>query len=662
MHDLPLLINIAVALTYALIGGALAKRAHLPPLVGYLLAGVAMGPATPGFVGDQHTVGQLAELGVLFLMFGVGLHFSFRDLWEVRNIAVPGATIQIIIAAGLGYWLTQRWGWSVSASLILGVAVSVASTVVLLKALMDHALLDSIHGRVAVGWLVFEDLATVAILVLLPLLVSDSGQNNWATAAVAIGKAVLFIALMLVVGKRAIPWLLQRVVRLQSRELFVVVSLTIAMGTALISAYTFGVSLALGAFIAGVIVGESKYTHQVGADLMPFRETFQVLFFVSVGMLVNPGYVAEHWVEVTALSALVVIGKALIAACTGFAFPYPARTALVVAAGLSQVGEFSFIVGQSGVALGLLDSAQYSLILAAALVSITVNPFMFRLIGPAERWLKGYPQLWRWLDRHGPLLPRGQDAQHDYVVIIGWGRVGRHLSDVLGALGIDRIVIESDSAAVDALAKQGVPTLFGDAANSEIITHAHLQSARALVVTVPDESAAAIAVASARKRAPSLYIVARAATREGAQHLASLGANEIVRPEFEGGLQVLRRTLLQLGYPIRRIQDYVDAIRHEEIAPGPTDARVRFLQRLAATDLDLDWITVADGSPLAGQTIASTQLRPGTGVSIVALSHGSVVTSSPAPDLVLAAGDEVAVVGSQAQIEAARRLVSPTAP
>jgi CPA2 family monovalent cation:H+ antiporter-2 len=656
MHELPLLVNIAVALGYALIGGALAKRARLPPLVGYLLAGVIIGPFTPGFIGNQASIGELAELGVLFLMFGVGLHFSFNDLWQVRNIAIPGALIQMSIASALGYALTRSWGWNPGASLILGVAISVASTVVLLRALMDHALLDSVHGRVAVGWLVLEDLATVAILVLLPLAVADGSGGGARIAAIAIGKAVIFLVLMLVAGKRLIPLLLRRIVWLQSRELFILAALTIAIGTALLSAAWFGVSLALGAFVAGVVVSESPYSHQVAADLLPFREAFAVLFFVSVGMLVDPVYLAEHWKEVLALSALIIVGKATIAACAGFAFPYPARTALVVAAGLSQVGEFSFIVGQAGVSLGLLDRAQYSLILAGALISITLNPFMFHLIAPTERWLS-QRTIWRWLNRHGP-TPGPRPHMHDHVVIVGWGRVGRHVADVLGTLGIDRLVIEADSAAAEALTSLKVPTLFGDAANSEILTHADLDSARALVVTLPDESAAAITVAAARNRAPSLHIIARAATREGARHLSDLGADEIVRPEFEGGLQVLRRTLLMLGYPVRRIQEYTDAIRREEVAPAVGEEGSRLLERLAISDLDLAWISIPESSGLANLSLEEANLRPRAGVSVVAISHDGVITSTPSPKAILRAGDDVALVGNPAQIDAARAVIA----
>ena len=360
MHpELPLLLNIAIALAYAFVGGVVARRVGLPPIVGYLLAGVAIGPFTPGFIGDSESIGQLAELGVIFLMFGVGLHFSLRDLWQVRDIAIPGAIIQMAVATGAGYLLTQAWGWPKVSGLLLGVAISVASTVVLLRGLMDNGLLDTRHGRVAVGWLVLEDIATVIILVLLPAFGPTSeGGAGLSSAGVAMGKAAAFIALMLLLGNRVVPWVLVQIVHTRSRELFILAALTIALGTALLSAYMFGVSLALGAFVAGVVVAESPYSHQVGADLLPFREAFAVLFFVSVGMLVNPAYLVSHWMEVLLLSGLVIVGKALIALFTGLMFPHPAKTAIVVAAGLSQIGEFSFIVGQAGLSLGLLDQSQ----------------------------------------------------------------------------------------------------------------------------------------------------------------------------------------------------------------------------------------------------------------------------------------------------------------
>jgi CPA2 family monovalent cation:H+ antiporter-2 len=660
MHDLPLLVNIAVALAYALAGGIVATRLRLPPIVGYLLAGLAIGPFTPGFIGNQATIAELAELGVVFLMFGVGLHFSFRDLWRVRSIAVPGATIQMIVATGAGYALARYWGWPVAASLILGLAISVASTVVLLRALMDFGALDSVHGRVAVGWLVFEDLATVAILVVLPMARSTGGPDSGGmTALFAVARALAFVAVMLAIGSRVVPWLLRRVVLLRSHEMFVLVALTVALGTALASAAWFGVSLALGAFVAGVVVADSPYSHQVNAELLPFRDTFAVLFFVSVGMLVNPAYLLEHWREVAALSALIVIGKGIVGAVLGFMFPYPARTGLVVGAGLSQIGEFSFIVGQTGVALGLLEPAQYSLILAGAIVSITLNPFMFRLIAPIERLLRDRPRLWRIVNHERPasVLPEGELREH--VVIVGAGRVGHHLAEILGTLDVPRLVIDSDSVLIDALTHDGVPTLYGDAANSTLLEHTRLPYARALVVTVPDDADAAIIVSTALNIAPRLPVIARAATDAGAKQLLDLGATSLVQPELEGGLQILRSALLTLGFPPRRIQALVDEIRGREVTGGGrADDEPSLVRALAASDLDLEWLLVSPDSDVEGLTIGEANLRDRTGVSIVAIARDGILAGNPGPDVRLAGGDRVAIIGRPDQLAPAAALLA----
>ena len=663
MHDVRLLVDIALALAYALIGGLVARRLGLPTIVGYLLAGVALGPFTPGLTGDTESIQQLAELGVILLMFGIGLHFTLSDLWEVRDIAIPGAVLQMAIATAAGYWMALAWGWSPASALVLGVAISVASTVVLLRGLMDIGALDTTHGRVAVGWLILEDLATVAILVLLPALMGPGRAAGWYVPALAIGKALLFIGLMLVIGKRVIPAILGAIADTQSRELFVLVALTAALGTALASAYLFGVSLALGAFVAGVVVSESPLSHQVGADLLPFREAFAVLFFVSVGMLVNPGYLLANWQQVLALTALVVVGKSALAAILGFAFPYPARTALIVGAGLSQIGEFSFIVGQAGVALGVLDETQYSLILAGAIVSITLNPWMFRLIDPIEKALRARPRLWDRLDRHGPLTPRAAEGLEGHIVIVGCGRVGGHIAEVAGKIGAPYLVVESDASRVKRLQEQGARVLFGDAANSEILGITALDRARALVVTVPDDSAAIMVVRAARRRvpSPSLHIVARASTWEGARHLKDAGATDVVRPELEGGLEILRRTLLGLEYPAQEIQRYTDAVRSEGLESlPPRDDRAHVLDDLAHAmgGLEVSWFTISDQSAVAGRTLSDSNLRLRTGAFIVAINRDDGVVSNPGPLERLAPGDRVAVIGSPTEVEDAGRLLS----
>ncbi len=522
-HDITLLTDITVALLAAFAGGFIARTLGLPSIVGYLLAGLTISPFTPGYDGRIEDISQLAEMGVIFMLFGVGLHFSLKNLWTVRTIAIPGAILRMLFATALGFMIAQWWGWSTGAGLVLGLAISIASTVVLLRGLADNGLLSTQHGQVAVGWVVMEDLATVAILVLLPSLVGNTDGNIWWNGAVALGKTAVFVALMLFVGAKVMPWLLTRIAHTRSRELFILAVVALALGTALGAAELFGVSLALGAFLAGVVIGESDISHQVGAEVLPFRDIFAVLFFVSVGMLVNPATIWANIGQVLVLTLLIIVGKSIITLLLGLMLPASGYTMLVVAAGMSQIGEFSFIVGQSGINLGVLSQDQYGLILAGALLSIVANPLLFRLVPHAERYFRRYPALWKLIDRSGPSLVPVDEGLQGHVVIVGYGRVGEHIVNVLDRLNVPHLVIERDVGQVREYQDRGIQTLFGDASNSEILTHAHLQHARALVVTIPDEAAAELIVAAARDIAPALPIIARAGTREGVNDWRTTG-------------------------------------------------------------------------------------------------------------------------------------------
>lgn len=660
MHELPLLINIAMALVVAFLGGLLARRVGLPTIVGYLLAGIIIGPFTPGFVGDVATISQLAELGVIFLMFGVGLHFSFRDLWRVRDIAIPGALGQTLAATLLGIGLSQLWGWSLPASIVLGLAVSVASTVVLLRSLMDNSLLNTTAGQAAVGWLVMEDLLTVLILVLMPALAPTDGGLNLGNLAVTLLKAAVFIVLVAFVGRWLIPRLLLRIAHTRSRELFILAILAIALGTAIGAAELFGVSLALGAFLAGAVVSESPLSHQVGADVLPFREAFSVLFFVSVGMLVNPAYLVQNIGPVLALAALIMIGKPLIVLLMGFFFSRSAFTMLVIAAGLSQIGEFSFILGQAGLSLDLLQQDQYSLILAGALVSITLNPMMFRLISPVQRALQRFPRLWRLLDRHGPAPALLDECMADHLVIIGYGRVGEQVVSVAQALNIQHLVIESDVERVNELNELGTATLYGDAANSEVLTHACLERARVLVSTVPEDATGELIVAAVRDLAPNLPIIVRAATEEGVQALADLGAKVVIHPELEGGLEMVRHTLLQLGFPLREVHEYTDAVRHDhyDIAIN-TDSEHRLLHGLldAVNNIEIHWQQLDAGSPLIGRSLAEANVRALTGASVVAVIRDEHLYANPKSSILFQPDDRVGFLGDPQQLVAAAAMI-----
>lgn len=666
MHEVTLLVEIAIALVVAFCGGLIARRLGLPTIIGYLVAGIAIGPFTPGFVGDSETIGQLAELGVIFLMFGVGLSISLEDLWKVRDIAIPGSLAQMGLAALLGFGLSQLWGWPITAGILLGLAISNASSVVMLRGLMDNSLLNTQHGQAAIGWSVMQDLATVIILVLMPSLAGTAAVLDWSTLGLAVLKAALFVGLVLFVGIRLIPWLLRLIAHTRSRELFILAILAIALGTALGSAELFGVSLALGAFVAGVVVSESPLSHQVSADVLPFREAFAVLFFVSIGMLVNPAYLLANIGPVLALTVLIVLGKSVLITLLGFLFSRPARTALVVAASNSQIGEFSFILGQAGLVLGLLSRDQYSLILAGALLSITINPVMFRYLNQVENGLKRIPWVWKWLDRHGPSPAPLEESIRDHVVVVGYGRVGRHIINVLETIAIPHLVIEADVERVEELNQRGIITLFGDAANSEVITHAGLERARALVVTVPEEATVELVVAAARDLAPNLPIIVRAATEEGVQRLAELGAQDVIHPELEGGLHIVRYTLLQLGFPLWQVHKYTEAVRrdHYDVQVN-TEEEHRLLHDLldAMQNIEVTWLRLAESSPLVGQTLAEANLRSRTGASIIAIIRERRLIPNPKSLTVFQAGDRIGLIGEIEQIQAAERLVAgPGAP
>jgi CPA2 family monovalent cation:H+ antiporter-2 len=572
MHpDLALVTNITMAVLVAFIGGIAARKVGLPSLVGYVLAGLAISPFTPGFSGDVKDISQLAEMGVVFMMFGVGLHFSLRDLWRVRSIAIPGAFMQMTLGTLLGLGVSQLWGWSPSAGLLLGFSISIASTVVLLRGLEDNGLINTPHGQVAIGWLVFEDLATIAILVVMPALFGDTGGNILESGGIALLKTGAFVAVMMLVGTKLMPWLLVQIARTRSRELFILAVVVLSLGTALGAAEFFGVSLALGAFLAGVVVGESDLSHQVGAEVLPFREVFTVLFFVSVGMLVDPRTFVSQGGQILGLAALIVGGKGLITLFIGFFLPCATRTVLVVAAGLSQIGEFSFILGQAGLALKVFERSQYSLMLSASLLSIVLNPLLYRLIPRAEKVLQRIPGLWRRLERGGPAPDFVDHGLTDHVVIVGYGRVSQHIVAVLNLLEVPHLVVEQDAERAVSFQELGVPTLFGDASNSEILTHAGLGTAKVLIVAIPNESTASLVVHAAKAMAPELPIIARAATAEGVAQLQRDGARDVIYPELEGGLEVVRHALSMLGYDDDRVRRYTEQVRLDaySIASGP---------------------------------------------------------------------------------------------
>ncbi|NNN23508.1 MULTISPECIES: YbaL family putative K(+) efflux transporter [Pseudomonas] len=540
MHHTPLLTTLAVGFVLAFVLGALANRLRISPLVGYLLAGVLAGPFTPGYVADQALSVEIAELGVILLMFGVGLHFSLKDLLSVKAIAIPGAVVQIGVATLLGLGLAWMMGWNFGGGLVFGLALSVASTVVLLRALEQRQLIDTKRGRIAIGWLIVEDLAMVLTLVLLPALAgslggtSDGGDGGLLMPILlTLGKVAAFVAVMIVGGRRFVPWVLERVAKTGSRELFTLAVLAIALGIAYGSAVIFGVSFALGAFFAGMILNESELSHEAAENSLPLRDAFAVLFFVSVGMLFNPAILVQEPLPVLATFLVIVFGKSVAAYVIVRMFGHPNSTALTIAASLAQIGEFSFILVGLGVTLNLLPEAGRDLVLAGAILSILVNPLLFiaidRLQARQEQKAESEP---------GVVQVEPQDLpppvlEHNHAILIGHGRVGALVSERLRKDKVPVVVIEDKREKAAELREHGLCVVVGNAANPDVLTQANITSARWLLIAIPNGFEAGTIASHARAINPNLDIIARAHFDAEVDYLEQNGASLVIMGERE---------------------------------------------------------------------------------------------------------------------------------
>lgn len=565
-HHTPLIAMVVMGLGLAFLFGAVANRLKISPLVGYLLAGVVVGPFTPGFVGDQALANELAEIGVILLMFGVGLHFSLKDLLSVKAIAIPGAVAQIALATILGLGLSLALGWSVTAGFVFGLALSTASTVVLLRAMQERRLIETERGRIAVGWLIVEDIAMVAALVLLPAIAGivapaeEAGANvaamsglDIATAlGITFGKVAAFMVLMLVIGRRVIPWLLHYVVHTGSRELFRLAVLAIALGVAFGAAKLFGVSFALGAFFAGMIMSESPLSHEAANETLPLRDAFAVLFFVAVGMLVDPMILLHHPLPVLGTLFIIVLGKSVAAFLIVLAFRHPVGTALLISASLAQIGEFSFILAALGVELGLLPEQGRDFILAGAILSIMLNPLSFAAVGRLRPWFEkrfpGLPGAAAAIAGEPPKPDTGATAAEPvaedevappptalsgHVVLVGHGRVGSLVAAALTEKGLPYLVIEDADTRVAELRKRGVEVIHGNAIRSDILEAAALDRAVQMIVAIPNAFEIGGLVSKARRLNPGLDIVARAHADAEVEHLLKHGATTVIMGERE---------------------------------------------------------------------------------------------------------------------------------
>ncbi|MDP3620861.1 MAG: cation:proton antiporter [Polynucleobacter sp.] len=563
-HDVSLIAILAVGFGLALILGLGVSYLKMPPLVGYLLAGVMIGPATPGFVADVSLSAQLAEIGVMLLMFGVGLHFSINDLLSVKKIAIPGALFQMTVATALGFAVAHYWGWSVLGSLIFGLSLSVASTVVLLRALESKGLIETVNGKIAVGWLVVEDLVMVLALVLLPVMAgifettqvgTGEAEKNWSDLMQAVGitlaKVTAFIVLMLVVGKRLLPKLLWLVAKNGSRELFTLAVIASAIGIAFLAASLFDVSFALGAFFAGMMLGESELSKRAADESLPLRDAFAVLFFVSVGMLFNPEILWNEPLKLLTVILIIVIGKTIAAVGLVLLFKYPLSTAMTVGVSLAQIGEFSFILAGMGLAMGLITSEAYSLILAGAIISIAMNSFLFNGIEPLLEWVRKRSPLARKLDqRIDPLalLPTtvNQSLLTGQVVIVGHGRVGKKVFEMLKAKNVSCVIAEKDRAVVQELRENDIPAVSGDASDPFVLIQAHIARASVLVIATQDSIDVSKMVETARALNPGVTIFIRARDSEEIALYEKEGWGKSFTPEHELAQRLANEVLLRL--------------------------------------------------------------------------------------------------------------------
>lgn len=642
--------DITIALMAALLGGLVASRLGMPAIIGYLLAGIMVGPHTPGVTGDVERIQLLAEIGVVLLMFGVGIQFSFGQLRKVQRIAVFGGggqvLLTILLGIGIGAMLGWPWGWQ----LWFGCIIAISSTTVLLKLFMDRGELGSQHGQIAIGISLVQDLSTVLMIVLLPALTTVSDANPLLEIGWALLRAAVFLTLMLLLGARLFPWLLKRAAQYGSRELFLLTTVVLSIGTSFLATAGFGLSLALGAFVAGLVVSESEVNYRILGEVLPIRDIFAILFFVSVGMLIDPAFIWANLGAVLLVSAAIVAGKFLITTAVTWPFAYSRRTLLFSAAGLAQIGEFSFILAQQGLRIGVLDNYIYGLTLSGALVSTLLTPLLLRGVGPLASVLnRRFPSR---PFRPAVAPPEVPGGLHDHVVICGYGRVGEHLVEAMQTLDRPFVVIEQDWDRAQLARDQGAAVIYGDASTPAVLTGAQVATAQVVAVTIPDPAIQRLVVQQIHQIYPRVPIIARARRVDDLPALYNDGASDVILPTFEGGLQMLRQTLLQMGVAAEAIQSYTDMVHTERYAPWQQHGGDRqSLNRLrsASAGLHLQWYNLSGDSAYVGQSLDDLAIRREAGASIVAIVREGEVLVNPDSSTVLQAGDQLGVIGNEAQ-------------
>jgi CPA2 family monovalent cation:H+ antiporter-2 len=640
----------------AFFSGLLMQRLGQPLILGYILTGIAFGPYTGGFaLTSVHEIELLAEIGVALLLFALGLEFSLKDLKPVKKIALIGTPIQILLTIAMGYGIGQWMGWDAKSSLWLGALVSLSSTMVLLKTLMNQGWLGTLSSKVMVGMLIVQDLAVVPLIVLLPML--NNPEQGWVSLEIAILKTVLFLAGMIFFGTRLLPWIMRHIAHLGSRELFLLAITAIGLGVGYLT-YLVGLSFAFGAFVAGMVLSESDYGHQALSDIIPVRDLFGLLFFASVGMLLNPAFLLDHWQQVLILVLIVSLGKGLIFALLARIFKYGNVVPLAVGLGLFQVGEFSFVLAQVGVSTNSISHEVYSLVLTTAIITMFLTPLISgqtaRLYALRKRWFK-----------HEALdsINFPKSGLKNHVIIVGGGRVGFRIAQVLKRLSVPMLIIELDQLRVDRAKHADIPVIYGDASHEVVLEAATTALARLLIITSPEVVIAQTIVQRVRKVNPEIQVVARAPGIEFLEEFKKLNISEVVIPEFEAGLEMARKALVHLHIPAAKIQHYTESLRKDLFASFFNEnEETQIIEQLQTAEhqFDLQWMLIKPGCNLVGITIGEAEIRTKTDTSIVGVIRDDILEPNPDANFRFEENDRVAIIGIDCARETFFQLTCPS--
>jgi CPA2 family monovalent cation:H+ antiporter-2 len=639
----------------AFFSGLLMQRLGQPLILGYILTGIAFGPYTGGFaLTSVHEIELLAEIGVALLLFALGLEFSLKDLKPVKKIALIGTPIQIILTIGMGYGIGQLMGWDAKSSLWLGALVSLSSTMVLLKTLMNQGWLGTLSSKVMVGMLIVQDLAVVPLIVLLPML--NDPSLGWISLEIAILKTVVFLAGMILFGTRLLPLIMRYIAHLGSRELFLLAITAIGLGVGYLT-YLVGLSFAFGAFVAGMVLSESDYGHQALSDIIPVRDLFGLLFFASVGMLLNPEFLLDHWKQVLMLVLIVSLGKGIIFALLARIFKYGNVVPLAVGLGLFQVGEFSFVLAQVGVSTNSISHEVYSLVLTTAIITMFLTPII------SGQTAKLYALSKRWF-QHEPLdtINYPKSGLRNHVIIVGGGRVGFRIAQVLKRLSVPMLIIELDQLRVERAKHADIPVIYGDASHEVVLEAAETPSARLLIITSPEVVIAQAIVENARKVNSEIKVVARAPGVEFLEEFKKLNISEVVIPEFEAGLEMARKALVHLHIPAAKIQHYTESLRQDLFASFFSENEEdEILEQLqwAENQFDMQWMLIKPGSVLVGKTIGESEIRTITASSVVGVIRDDVLEPNPDANFRFQANDRAAIIGTDSSRETFFQLTRP---